>query len=121
MVKGNQHRQGRLCSTILLEPSEDITAVTDQRDPVLVLQSVFLKAFGKKSASERNGQDSQARIKNGALDPGAAAEEKEGAGISLPGPPPGVTPCPPWNAALVGQHKPQALQNQQRTAFTGNC
>lgn len=55
VVQGSQHRfrQGRLCSTILLEPSESITAVTDQRDPLLVLHSVFSKSIGRKNLHQR--------------------------------------------------------------------
>lgn len=83
MVKGSQHRfrQGRLFSTNPLKPFEDITAVTDQRNTVLVLHLVFPKAFGKKSASEVNGQESQARGKNRAVGAEAAPEQKAGAGI----------------------------------------
>lgn len=49
MIKGSQHRfrQGSLCSTNLLEFFEDITAVTDKRNAVVVVRLVFHKAFEK--------------------------------------------------------------------------
>lgn len=48
---------------------------------MLVLHLVFPKAFGKKSASEINGPESQARGKNRAVGAEAAPEQKAGAGI----------------------------------------
>lgn len=105
VVKGCQHRfrQGRLCSANLLEPFEDITAVTSQRNPMLILQALFPKAFGKKSASEMKGQESQARGKNRAQEPGAAGKEQEfHCAFAQPCPSPGAAPSPPWNSAFVG-------------------
>lgn len=80
MIKGSQHRfrQGRLCSTNLLEFFEDITAVTDKRNTVVVVHLVFQKAFEKNPHQRLMARGHRLEDKNRALDIELVTEQEKG-------------------------------------------
>lgn len=70
MIKGSQRRfrQGSLCSTNLLQFFEDITAVTDKRNAVVVMHLVFHKAFEKNPHQRLMAGSHRLESKNRTLD-----------------------------------------------------
>lgn len=80
MIKSSQHRfrQGRLCSTNLLESFEDITAVTDKRNTVVVVHLVFQKAFDKNPHQRLMARSQRLEGKNRPLDKELVTKQEKG-------------------------------------------
>lgn len=130
VVKGSQHRfrQGRLIST---KPPQALWRYycSDRSEKYRACPPFsFSKSIWKKNLHQRlMARNPRLEVKTGQWvqkQHRSRRQEQEYHGTFAqqlptehsPHPSPGVSPSPPWNAAEL-----RHLQNQQRTAFTGNC